>query len=100
MEFSFGPAGKLLNAPQVTELVDLERQPRTGSVQYVVTPGAAMKAEWALLLDNGRILHPRSSAGGVSLAAPPVLPFELLPTDEATYLLTVDPKSGPTFTPL
>ncbi len=98
-DLAFGHDGKPVGNATVKPLGALDATPLAATAAYVVMPGTGMRRDWAVLLNNGRLLH-SSHDGTIShvLQAAPVLPLQLLPLGAGTYLLTLDGNGKPGFT--
>jgi hypothetical protein len=95
-ELRYRPDGRLEAPARLTPLGLLPAAPRAAVARH--HPAAERHGElaWAILLEDGRLVHPRMWQGPMALKNPPALPLELY-TGRDTYLLTVDSALGPTF---
>lgn len=82
-----------------TELGRLPGPATAARASHPVWPGAAPRTDWAVLLESGELIshaHPT----GQRLPAPAAVPLELLSLSQATYVLALDPRTGPLLVPL
>ena len=93
----FGRDGRLRGEVAVKPLGQLEAAPKTAAAAYTVTLGSAIRRDWVVLLENGKVVHSESEGEARPLNGTPVLPLQLVPLSAGTYLLTLDGNGKPGF---
>jgi hypothetical protein len=96
-DMTFGRDGKLRGDVAVKPLGQLEASPKAAAAAYTVTQGSAIRRDWVVLLENGKVVHSGSEGEARSLTGTPVLPLQLIPLSAGTYLLTLDDSGKPGF---
>jgi hypothetical protein len=92
----YRPDGKPGAPARVTPLVTLPQAPVAAAVRYSIEPSRSGELAWAILLEDGRLLHRSNPRVPMMPRWPPAVPLELFIT-QATRILTVDPHLGPAF---
>jgi hypothetical protein len=95
----YRPDGRLEAPARVTSLGMLPGAPRAAAARHPPEPQGDRGMQWAILLEDGRLLHQDTREGPMRPRFPAAVPLELYPAGY-TYVLTVDPAMGPTFEPL
>lgn len=101
VELRYRPDGRPEAPARLTPLTTLPVAARAAVVRYDLALHGKGKRTWAILLEDGTVLHEgtREWQGPMKPRHPAALPLELF-LSEYRYLLTVDPALGPTFEPL
>ncbi|WP_163999350.1 hypothetical protein [Pyxidicoccus caerfyrddinensis] len=98
VEARYRADGRMEAPPRVTPLGLLPDAPRAAVARYRIDAHRGGEPYWAILLEDGRVLHRDSndSHGPMKTRNPAAVPLELfLSRDD--YLLSADPVLGPTF---
>jgi hypothetical protein len=93
----FGRDGKLKGEIAVKPLGQLEAGPKAAAAAYTIAQGAAIRRDWVVLLENGKVVHSGSEGETRQLIGVPVLPLQLIPLSAGSYLLTLDDNGKPAF---
>ncbi|MFP2911380.1 hypothetical protein ACLESD_41415 [Pyxidicoccus sp. 3LFB2] len=98
-ELRYRADGRLEAPARLTPLAKLPVAPRAAVVRH--HPRAQRNGEltWAILMEDGRLLHKGTWQGPMTPKHPPALPLDLYLGD-GPHLLTVDPTLGASFEPL
>ncbi|MCY1014394.1 hypothetical protein [Pyxidicoccus sp. MSG2] len=98
VEARYRADGRLEASPRVTPLEPLPSPPVAAVARYRIDAHRGGELSWAILLEDGRVLHRQSDTYGGLLKprSPVAVPLELFQS-RAVYLLCVDPVLGPTF---
>ncbi|NMO21858.1 hypothetical protein HPC49_34530 [Pyxidicoccus fallax] len=101
VELRYRPDGRLESPPRLKPLGALPVAARAAVVRYNTTFHRGGELTWAILLEDGTVLHQDTPRwhGPMKPRKPVAMPLELYISRD-TYLLTVDPALGPTFEPL
>jgi hypothetical protein len=78
------------------ELGAMGEDPWATAVAYGLSPGAAARADWAVLVSPTTAFSSRSEVPS-ALPARPLMPMELLPISQALYLVLGDAHEAVTF---
>jgi hypothetical protein len=98
-EVRYRADGRLEAPPKLTSLALLPADARAAVARYHPEAQRNGALSWAILLEDGRVLHRRTFQGPMTPKNPVSVPLELFPGQD-TWLLTLDPALGPTFEPL
>ncbi|WP_241759437.1 hypothetical protein [Pyxidicoccus parkwayensis] len=98
VEARYRADGRLEAPPRVTPLDPLPAAPRAAVARYRIDAHYGGELSWAILLEDGRVLHRQSASfhGLMKPKNPVALPLELFQS-RSVYLLCADPILGPTF---
>lgn len=98
VEARYRADGRLEAPPRVTPLGMLPEAPRAAVVRYQTDPALHGELAWAILLEDGRVLHKDTDPfrSPMKPRTPVVLPLEII-LGRGSYVLTMDPLLGPTF---
>ncbi len=99
VQVRFGANGRPTGEPQIERLGLLRGELRAGTVVYVGKRNRVVRREAFLLTtgDETYHWHGRGTPEQVHLSGRPVLPLQLAPGREITYVLLNDPVTGPYF---
>ena len=98
-ELRYRVDGRLEAPARLTPLGKLPVAPRAAVARHHSRAQRNGELSWAILMEDGRLLHARTWQGPMTTKHPPALPLELYLGDGA-HLLTVDPTLGASFEPL
>ena len=93
----FGPEGKRQGAPVFQKLGVLPAAPKANTTAFQLMGVEPGRRDWAVLLEGNRVASSLDPSRVTALRAPAALPLTLLVRTQSSYLLTLDPKSGPAF---
>jgi hypothetical protein len=101
VEVRYRADGRLESPPRVTPLGLLPESPRASVARYRTDAERGGELWWAILLEDGRVLHRNSNVlrGPMRTRHPAALPLELF-LGRDVYLLSADPVLGPSFEPM
>lgn len=99
VELRYRPDGRLEAPARLTPLGHLPVAPRAAVARYRTTLPDDREPTWAILLEDGTLLHRRTWQGPMRPRKPVAMPLDIYISRD-TYLVTVDPALGPTFEPL
>jgi cell division septal protein FtsQ len=97
-DLRFAADGKQPAELKITELGPLPAAPVAAAAGYVVSANGAPRRDWAVLLEDGTVVHSGNPGNPQRLAERPAVPLELVPLASSAYLLTVDGSGQPGFT--
>ncbi|WP_284666457.1 hypothetical protein [Myxococcus sp. SDU36] len=98
-EVRFRSDGRLAAPPRMTPLPELPTTARAAVARHCHHPDACRTGEvrWAILLEDGRLMHAGQPDSPSSPKHPVTGPLELIETHQGTTILTTDPIRGPVF---
>ncbi|NVJ17162.1 hypothetical protein HV826_23805 [Myxococcus sp. AM010] len=99
VEVRFRSDGRLEAPARQTALTELPAAARAAVARHCHQPHSdrAGGVNWAILLEDGRLVHAGQREEPVSTTRPVAVPLELLDMLQGTFILTTDPVLGPTF---
>lgn len=95
----YRPDGRLEAPARVTHLGPLPCAARAAVARHHPETPREGELYWAILLEDGTLLHRDTRKAPMKPRFPPAVPLELYSSSD-TYVLTMDPALGPTFEPL
>ncbi len=98
-EVRFRSDGRLAAPPRMTPLPELPASARAAVARHCHLPHSdrAGGVRWAVLLEDGRLVHAGQRGPPASTQQPVATPLELLEMLQGTFILTTDPSQGPVF---
>ncbi|EPX62323.1 hypothetical protein D187_008510 [Cystobacter fuscus DSM 2262] len=94
-EVHIGHDGKAERPALLTPIGRLPAAARAAVVRFSVSQRRPGRQEWVILLENGEFLSSGAPDQPQRPRHPPVLPLEVAPLSQATYLLTLSASDGP-----
>lgn len=89
--------GKLVHAVELTPVGKLPSAPKASAASYVITADGPPRRDWAILLDNGSVIHSFNAHVPQQLRGAPAMPLELISLTSAGYLLVAGKSGNPEF---
>ncbi|WP_426751643.1 hypothetical protein [Myxococcus sp. Y35] len=98
-EVRFRSDGRLAAPPRMSPLPQLPTNARAAVARHCHHPHSdrAGEVRWAILLEDGRLVHTGQRGPPSSPKQPVASPLELLEMLQGTFILTTDPILGPVF---
>ncbi|WP_141621289.1 hypothetical protein [Myxococcus sp. AB036A] len=98
-EVRFRSDGRLVAPPSMTPLPELPTSARAAVARHCHLPHSdrAGEVRWAILLEDGRLMHSGQRGPPSSPKQPVASPLELIEMLQGTFILTTDPIRGPEF---
>ncbi|QDF04749.1 hypothetical protein BHS04_16295 [Myxococcus xanthus] len=99
VEVRFRSDGRLEAPARLKPLTDLPSPARAAVARHCHQPHSDRTGDvsWAILLEDGRLIHAGNRGAPVSAEKPVAVPLELLDLLQGTFILTTDPVLGPVF---
>ncbi len=98
VDASFAAGGGIMRAPDIKLIGTLESAPKASVASYTIAAGAAIRRDWAVLEENGLVLHSQGSGRLLRPRNTLAIPLEMVCLTSASYLLSTDANGSPVFT--
>lgn len=100
-DIRLSPDGSRVREPAITDIQRtigaLPAPPRHAAVSYPVTTDGAMRRDWAILLENGAVVHSGNPGSPQILDGTPALPMQIISLTSSAYLLETGRDGKPAF---